>query len=58
VLEPIYGLVALGLVDPDAGAHQRGAKAGDVLILGKPLGIGILGGRSRRAAARPTATRR
>lgn len=41
--EPIYGLVALGLVHPDKIKRNSGAKAGDVLILGKPLGIGILG---------------
>lgn len=42
VLEPIYGLVALGLVHPDRVKTNRAARAGDVLILGKPLGVGIL----------------
>jgi selenide,water dikinase len=41
-LEPIYGLVALGLVHPDRVKKNSSGKAGDVLILGKPLGIGIL----------------
>jgi selenide,water dikinase len=41
-LEPIYGLVALGLVHPDRVKKNSTARAGDVLILGKPLGIGIL----------------
>jgi selenide,water dikinase len=41
-LEPIYGLVVLGLVDPQKIKRNSSAKAGDVLILGKPLGIGIL----------------
>jgi selenide,water dikinase len=41
-LEPIYGLVALGLVHPDKVKRNSSAKAGDVLVLGKPLGIGIL----------------
>ena len=41
-LEPIYGLAALGLVHPDKVKKNSGARAGDVLILGKPLGIGIL----------------
>jgi selenide,water dikinase len=41
-LEPIYGLVALGLVHPKNVKRNSAAKAGDVLILGKPLGIGIL----------------
>ena len=40
-VEPIYGLVAIGLVDPDRIKRNRGALAGDALILGKPLGIGI-----------------
>jgi selenide,water dikinase len=42
VLEPIYGLVALGLVHPDKVKKNSGAQAGDVLVLGKPLGVGIL----------------
>jgi selenide,water dikinase len=42
VLEPIYGLVALGLVHPDKVKRNSSAKAGDVLILGKPLGVGVL----------------
>ncbi|HZO04660.1 MAG TPA: selenide, water dikinase SelD [Burkholderiales bacterium] len=41
-LEPIYGLVALGLVHPDKVKRNSSARPGDVLILGKPLGIGIL----------------
>jgi selenide,water dikinase len=41
-LEPIYGLVALGLVHPDKVKKNSGARAGDVLALGKPLGVGIL----------------
>src|SRR5881409_1022631 len=41
-LEPIYGLVALGLVHPKKVKRNDRARAGDVLILGKPLGVGIL----------------
>ncbi|HXJ08477.1 MAG TPA: selenide, water dikinase SelD [Burkholderiales bacterium] len=41
-LEPIYGLVALGLVHPAKVKRNSSAKKDDVLILGKPLGIGIL----------------
>ena len=41
-VEPIYGLVALGLVHPDKVLANRTAKAGDVLILTKPLGVGVL----------------
>ena len=41
-LEPIYGLVALGLVHPGKTKRNSTAQEGDALILGKPLGIGIL----------------
>ncbi len=41
-LEPIYGLVALGLVHPKKVKRNDRAKDGDVLVLGKPLGVGIL----------------
>jgi len=42
LLEPIYGLVALGLVHPDRVRRNADGRAGDVLVLGKPLGVGIL----------------
>ncbi|MGE4243872.1 selenide, water dikinase SelD [Ramlibacter sp.] len=41
-VEPIYGLVALGLVHPKRVRRNADARAGDVLVLGKPLGVGIL----------------
>ncbi|MDO8370424.1 MAG: selenide, water dikinase SelD [Polaromonas sp.] len=41
-VEPIYGLVVLGLVHPSRIKKNSGARVGDVLILGKPLGVGIL----------------
>jgi len=41
-VEPIYGLVALGLVHPDRVLKNSAAKAGDVLILTKALGVGVL----------------
>lgn len=41
-VEPIYGLVVMGLVHPDHVRRNAGALAGDVLILGKPLGVGVL----------------
>ena len=41
-LEPIYGLVALGLVHPAKVKRNSSALAGDKLVLGKPLGIGVL----------------
>ncbi len=42
VLEPIYGLVGVGVVDPARVRTNAGARDGDVLVLTKPLGIGIL----------------
>ncbi|MES2724316.1 MAG: selenide, water dikinase SelD [Pseudomonadota bacterium] len=41
-VEPIYGLVALGLVHPDRVLKNSAARAGDVLILTKALGVGVL----------------
>src|SRR5690625_1274981 len=41
-VEPIYGLAAMGLVHPDHLKRNDRARAGDVLILSKPLGVGIL----------------
>jgi selenide,water dikinase len=39
--EPIYGLVALGLVQPDRILRNSSARAGDMLILTKGLGVGV-----------------
>ena len=41
-VEPIYGLVALGLVHPKRVRRNADARPGDRLILGKPLGVGVL----------------
>ena len=41
-VEPIYGLVVMGLVDPEKVKKNQSARAGDQLILGKPLGVGVL----------------
>jgi len=46
--EPFYGLVALGLTHPDRILSNAGAQADDVLILGKPLGIGIFSAALKR----------
>jgi selenide, water dikinase len=40
--EPIFGLAVVGRVDPRAVITNAGALAGDVLILTKPLGLGII----------------
>jgi len=41
--EPIYGLAVNGLIHPDKIKRNSDGQAGDVLILGKGLGVGILG---------------
>ena len=41
-VEAIYGLVALGLVHPDRVKRNADAQAGDVLVLGKPIGVGVM----------------
>jgi len=41
-VEPIYGLVVLGLVHPRQVKRNADAQAGDCLVLSKPLGVGIL----------------
>jgi selenide,water dikinase len=41
-VEPIYGLAALGVVHPAQVKRNSTAREGDVLVLGKPLGVGVL----------------
>ncbi len=41
-VEAIYGLVALGLVHPDRVKRNADAQPGDCLVLGKPLGVGVM----------------
>jgi selenide, water dikinase len=48
--EPIYGLVAIGIVDPARLKRNSGARAGDAIVLGKPLGVGIYGAALKRGA--------
>jgi selenide,water dikinase len=40
--EPIFGLAVQGLVHPDRVLTKRGAQPGDVLVISKPLGTGIV----------------
>jgi selenide,water dikinase len=40
-VEPIYGLVAIGLVNPRHMKRNADARPGDVLVLGKALGVGV-----------------
>ncbi len=50
-VEPIYGLVAIGVVDPRHLKRNAGAREGDVIVLGKPLGIGIYSAALKRGVA-------
>ena len=47
-VEPIYGLVVLGLVHPDHVRRNADAQPGDLLVLGKPLGVGVLSAALKR----------
>ena len=49
-VEPIYGLVVMGLVHPDKVRRNADARPGDVLVLGKPLGVGILSAALKKGA--------
>ncbi len=49
-VEPIYGLVVMGLVHPKQLKRNADARAGDQLILGKPLGVGILSAALKKGA--------
>ena len=49
-VEPIYGLVVMGLIHPSRIKRNADAKAGDKLILGKPLGVGILSAALKKGA--------
>jgi selenide,water dikinase len=40
--EPTYGLAVMGLVHPDRVWTKGGARPGDVLVLTKPLGVGVV----------------
>ena len=52
-VEPIYGLVVLGLVHPKQIKRNAHARAGDRLILGKPVGVGILSAALKKDALSP-----
>jgi len=52
-VEPIYGLVVMGLVHPQRVKRNAGAKPGDVLVLGKPLGVGVLSAALKKEALDP-----
>jgi len=49
-VEPIYGLVALGVVHPGRVKRNADARVGDRLVLGKPLGVGVLSAALKKEA--------
>ena len=58
-VEPIYGLVALGPGASRSASSATPTRApGDVLVLGKPLGVGVLSAALKKERSTPTATRR
>ncbi|TLY25608.1 MAG: selenide, water dikinase SelD, partial [Nitrospirae bacterium] len=48
--EPIYGLVALGVIHPQRVIRNSTARAGDAIVLGKALGVGILSAALKKGA--------
>lgn len=49
--EPKYGMVAVGVVHPERVVRNVGARVGDVLVLTKPLGVGIITTAIKRGVA-------
>jgi selenide,water dikinase len=50
--EPKYGMAVMGIVHPDHIATKSGARPGDVLLLTKPLGVGIITTAAKSDAAK------
>ena len=53
--EPKYGLAVTGFVHPDKILTNSGARPGDVLLLTKPLGIGVVTTAAKADMASPAA---
>jgi selenide,water dikinase len=49
--EPKYGLAVVGTVHPDQVLTNSGVRAGDALVLTKPIGLGVLATALKRDAA-------
>jgi len=56
-VEPIYGLAAMGVIHPSHVKRNSGAHAADVLVLGKPLGVGILSAALKKEQLEPSGYR-
>src|SRR5206468_1647593 len=48
--DPMYGLVALGVIHPQRVKRNSTARAGDAIVLGKALGVGILSAALKKGA--------
>ena len=58
-VEAIYGLVALGVIHPKKVKRNADARVGDRLVLGKPLGVGVLSAALKKGSQlSPRATRK
>ncbi len=57
IIDPVpkYGMVAVGVADPDRILRKDGGRAGDVLVLTKPLGVGVIATAIKRGQAPPEA---
>ena len=51
--EPKFGLAVVGTVHPEHVLTNRGAQPGDVLVLTKPIGLGVISTAVKRDAAPP-----
>ena len=51
--EPKYGLAVTGIVHPDKVKTKGGARPGDILLLTKPLGVGVITTALKRQIAAP-----
>ena len=56
--EPKFGLSVTGLVDPERVVRKTGGRAGDALVLTKPLGMGIISSGIKEGKASEEAIRR
>lgn len=56
--EPVYGLSVTGLVDPRCMVTNAGARPGDLLVLTKPLGTGIVTTGIKRGLTSPALSRK
>lgn len=55
--EPKYGMAVVGFADPNAFVTNAGARKGDMLVLTKPLGVGIISSGIKTDVAPPAAAK-